>query len=56
MIYDVGHSDSEDSVFVYFNPKKANQKNVTNKSANQTKKSGNTMKTVNSTSIKGPKA
>ena len=52
MIYDVGDSDSQDSVFNYFNPKKINQKNTTQKSANQTKKSGNTMKTVNST---GPK-
>ena len=48
MIYDVGHSDSEDSAFTYFNPRKPNQKNTTNKSANQTKKSGVTMKTTGS--------
>lgn len=53
MIYDIGHSDSDDSVFNYFNPKKINNKNTTQKSANQTKKSGNTMMTKGSVSLKG---
>ena len=54
MIYEVGGSDSDDSVFKYFNPKGKKDGNTTKASViqNLTKKSNQTLKTINSGSIK----